>query len=303
MAGTLQKLFRSDDFLGVKELSAQFMGKHDPARKFIHVKEPLPVVVDSSQIIHQILWAAKKRRQADARTDLAEVVDSGLIKAYVPEQLRDEVETKIPVLAVEKKIPEEALRLEWVTIQKSLTFVPIAGRKHKRGVRDVKDWPFVKLAKRIDAIGILTHDLDIPAMGATLIPTKTLRKMRDYTRATSVAVGTFVALIIWGILICTLLAPLWDGLVWVCKKVGWVWIVLAVIVLGLIIYFNDRLRNWLTDKFRRAGASIGDGWNSAKPHVNAILDDFAVNRMESRRLWPEIEEELGLPKRTEGRVE
>lgn len=289
-----RELFPSDDLGGFKELSAHFMGKHDLAKQFIQPGEPWRFVVDTNQIIRQLLWATSTRRQADARTDLAEVVDSGLIRVYAPEQLREEVESKIPILSAEKGISEDSLRREWLAIQDKLIFEQVAGRKHKRGVRDPKDWPFVKLARNVRALGILTHDLDIPAMGAKLIPTKTLTKMRDYARATTVAVGSLVTVIFWAIIIGTLLAPIWFALRWVCKKLGPIGVFLVIVTVGLFIYFNDRLRGWLWGKMKALGGSVREGWTAVKPEVIATLDELAIQRSESRRLRAELEEELDL---------
>lgn len=289
-----RELFPSDDLGGFIYLSAHFMGKYDLAKQFIQPGEPWRFVVDSNQIIRQLLWATSTRRQTDARTDLAEVIDSGLIRVYAPEQLSEEVESKIPILAVEKDIPEDSLRQEWLAIRSKLTFESVAGRKHKRGVRDPKDWPFVKLARRVGAIGILTHDLDIPAMGAKLIPTKTLTKMRDYARATTVAVGSLVTLFFWAIIIGTLLAPIWFALRWIFKKLGPVGIFLLVVTVGLFIYFNDRIRAWLWGKMKAAGVAAREGWMQAKPQVIATIEELAFQRSESRRLRSEIEGELEL---------
>lgn len=297
--GVFQKLFRSDDLFDYKRLCASFTRKPELVDKMVRVPDTVNVVVDSSQVIHQILWAVRKKRQPEARTDLAEVLDSGVITAYAPEQLRQEVESKIPVLAAAKSIPEEALWTEWRDIESRIVFQTVRNHRAPKGTRDVKDLPFIRLAKRIGALGILTHDRDIPAMGGRTLSTATLKKFRDYARAKAAAVGAFLSMVFWTVLVITLIGPLlmvaWRGLVWLSRKIGWVGVLALMIGVALIIYLSDDLRGWFKEKYQRFKGWFSAGWDATAPHAAAMADDFAREELKARSLWNELSTEFGLP--------
>lgn len=297
--GVFQKLFRSDDLFDYKRLCAGFTSKPELVNKMVRVPDSVPVVVDSSQVIHQILWAVRKKRQPEARTDLAEVLDSGVITAYAPEQLRQEVESKIPILAAEKKLSEEALWGEWRSIEARIVFKTVRNHSAPKGTRDVKDLPFVRLAKRIGALGILTHDRDIPAMGGRTLSTATLKTFRDYARAKAAAVGAFLSMVFWTVLVITVIGPIlmfvWSGIVWLSRKIGWVGVLALALSVALIIYLSDDLRCWFKEKYQRFRGWFSAGWDAAAPHAAAMSDDFAREELKARSLWKELSTELGLP--------
>lgn len=306
MPSTLQRLFRSDDLFGYRQLCLRFTGRQDLGKKLARVPDPITVVVDTSQVVHQILWAVRRKRQPEARTDLAEVVDSRLIRAYAPEQLREEIEAKIPLLAADKILPEDALWREWRELEKSLVFERVRNYPVPKNTRDPKDLPFVRLAKRLRAVGILTHDRDIPAMGGRTIKTKTLTKLRDYARAKSAAVGSLVSMVFWGFLVLTLIRPLVTflakGIKCLFERLGWPGIIALLVICGVILYASKGLREWIKSKWRLLTQFGREGWDRIQPHVIAVVDDYAQEELRARSLWKEISGELRLPPEPQLRI-
>jgi predicted nucleic acid-binding protein len=55
--------------------------------------------------------------------------------------------------------------------------------------RDPNDIPFINVAKRTKAVGIVTTDKDIAAMGGQVVAPETVRDIRDYARSTASQIG------------------------------------------------------------------------------------------------------------------
>jgi len=291
-----RRLFPSDELPSFRKL----LGGDLRFRKLLRIRDSIPVVVDSSQAIRDILWTAKTRK-GDARTDLQEAIDSEVITAFAPMQLKDEVEEKIPHLAEEKKIPESALRSAWENIRQRLKFRKVTPRQRKRPVRDAKDLPFVDLARREKAAGVLTHDKDFADLGVRSITPQVLRKLRDYGRAKSVRVGAqllFMGACAFGLLLLwLLLKPIVMIFQWLYERLGgWLWVLLGIAVAGFCIalWLSKEFRDRTFARARRCADFFGLAWQEVSPDFNEAAEKVAEHSIEEKRLWAELEMELKL---------
>ena len=125
----------------------------------------------------------KSRRNPSARTNLQEVIDSGVVVALAPTKLLEEVNKHIPRLAAERDISEEHLRREWQQYQSRIQFYEVNTAGLDAGeVADPDDLPFVYLYQKINADAIMTRDKHISMMGARSVKLEAVVHIRDYAR-------------------------------------------------------------------------------------------------------------------------
>lgn len=147
------------------------------------------LVVDANIVLADLIWRAKHRTNPSATTALQEVVASGTVVAYAPLQLREQVEKHFSRIAAEEQISEELLHIEWRSYQACLVFCQSEFDPNVKVVnpdRDPDDLPFIYLAAKVGAAGVLTRDKDISAMGAPTVPVAIVLQLRDYARGKAV---------------------------------------------------------------------------------------------------------------------
>jgi predicted nucleic acid-binding protein len=137
------------------------------------------IVLDANIALTDVAWMAK-RREASGRTELREVLNNNILKAYAPTFLKTEMASKIPIYAKDQKIDPEKMWREWEILQGMLHFHD-EGEADARFGHDPKDAPYVRLAKRL-RIRVLTLDTDIKAMGAKVLQRKAIGHITLYSR-------------------------------------------------------------------------------------------------------------------------
>ncbi len=85
---------------------------------FFNILPRTRFVIDSNIIIKDLIWLARTRKNKSARTNLQEVIDSGIVIAYAPTELSEEVEKKLPEVAEECNMPVKCFYEEWQKYQK-----------------------------------------------------------------------------------------------------------------------------------------------------------------------------------------
>jgi len=170
----------SDSLASLREL---FIGIPHLAKVF-SILPQLRLVIDSNIIISDLIWLTQKRQKEFARTSLQEVITSGTVIAFAPNKLREEIEEHLPRLAVEKGIPIENLRKEWIEYQKYLRFCEskqLAGES-ERQIVDPDDLPFIYLYGYVGAAAVVSRDHHILAMGAPTVKLDVIIHLRNYAR-------------------------------------------------------------------------------------------------------------------------
>jgi predicted nucleic acid-binding protein len=141
------------------------------------------IVIDANILIRQVVWASKRKNPA-AITHLHECIQAGTIIVYATTRVVSEVEEHLPLIAAKKGADIETYRTEWLRLKPLLLINdPDEALVAKYGEgRDPDDAPTIALAEALKAIGILTDDNDISAMGGTIIPESFIAAARDYSR-------------------------------------------------------------------------------------------------------------------------
>lgn len=149
----------------------------------------LVVVVDTNVIYAAIVHRVEKQRNPDAKGDLMESLEAGVLVALLPPGVAEEVREKLLLRAAERGAPPERYLAAWEILRPLLVVValwrPI--RNAERFLRDPDDAPQILLQEHTGADGVLTRDKDIAGMdGRALSPEDVLRAAKEYARASAV---------------------------------------------------------------------------------------------------------------------
>lgn len=140
------------------------------------------LILDANIIIKELIWLCQKRRKADARSMLLELVECATVKAYAPTYLTTEIENHFATLEHERGLPPLAAREAWERFRVRITFIDVGDPDPLfPGVTDPKDVPYVRLQQQLP-VPIVSDDLDLARMGATVIQIQLFAPLRAYSR-------------------------------------------------------------------------------------------------------------------------
>jgi predicted nucleic acid-binding protein len=127
----------------------------------------LRLVLDANVLVAEVRWIVKKRKDPKARTALQEALTSGLLVAFAPTYLEEEMRNQLATLAYEEGLSCEALFAAWDDYRRVLKFYdaspPAAGRT-THGI-DPKDTPYVETYLAVGASAIMTSDPHLSIWG------------------------------------------------------------------------------------------------------------------------------------------
>ena len=126
------------------------------------------VILDANVVLRELMWLSRKRKNPRGRPEVLELLECQTVRGHAPTFLVQEIESKIPKLAQQHRIPEETLRGHWERYRLRITFVDVGGPSRGRKVRDRKDTPYVRLQQKLE-FPIASHDSDIAAMGGKVL--------------------------------------------------------------------------------------------------------------------------------------
>lgn len=174
---------------GIRSEMLGHLRKVNGLNRWIGTLAQFVVVVDANIVLGDLIWLVSKRKNQDAMTELMECIQAGTVIAYVTRTVLAEVDKKIPTIAADKGISEEAMRQEWKTYRKLIKVrTPRKALVDRyKGGQDPDDAPTLALAKMLRADGILSKDSDLVAMGGLVIERDFTKQARDYSRKTAVA--------------------------------------------------------------------------------------------------------------------
>lgn len=144
------------------------------------------LVIDANFVLADLRYRGKHPMRGP--TALEELVRSTVFEVHAPRWLETEIAKHLPLIAQKSGLDLNALQQHWLQYQALLhwndsLFAPDYGSH----CEDPKDLPYVRLAARIGAFGILTVDSDIAAMGGHMLPRDFVISARLYARAATVS--------------------------------------------------------------------------------------------------------------------
>jgi hypothetical protein len=154
--------------------------------RFIQVR----LVLDANRVYGEILWRLKRRRVAANQSGLHEAIASGLVVAYAPAFLQQEIEGHLPEIAIQARRPFVDAEREWKQFSNILHFHDPKDESAYRGrCRDGDDIAYLAVCNELASRAIYSTDKDFLSTDAPLLSVIVDTTLRDYARASSVRVG------------------------------------------------------------------------------------------------------------------
>lgn len=248
-------------------------------------------VFDTNVIIEDVRFLTSKRRDPNARTDLQELLASGIIVGYFPAECLDQVEAKLDELSERYKIPRHALASAWQGYRSALRILPtttIPLTAEEVSLRDPTDLPFVRLEKLVNTQVIFSSDKDLVAAGCRVIAPVLIRfELREFARAKtlhlSVVVGGTVTVSIALVGIVQFIAAIARLLAAAPR-----WVHVALIAVSLAVLANPAWRSTVLKKLDAIGHAASGIWGQIQPALAALAVHAADADRRSQELWRTI---------------
>jgi len=238
------------------------------------------LVVDANTVRRELGFRLRRRKE-DARTDLDDVLASGIATVFAPPFLVQEVEKHLDGWAAKMKVPASRLRAEWISYKGSLTFcldAPVQTEPARRlAQRDAKDLPYVYLQTNLSAEAILTLDKDIKETGSPTADAAVVVDLRDYARDQSVVV--------------TITTGSVAGISLLVKALLALGRVLVRSVLGIILSLAAGTALWILHRWEKAKAgssAFGRAWATFKDFVRKLLRTIMRSHSRAKLKWKRL---------------
>jgi len=119
------------------------------------------VVIDANIVQGELRWRLKSRKRKDARSALQEVLACGILVAYAPHFLEEEIIEHAPRIAAETRRTLEEVLLEWEDLRAHIFFYTAQAKAEIDVSRaDPDDVPYIDTMEQIASQAIYTRDRD-----------------------------------------------------------------------------------------------------------------------------------------------
>jgi len=150
----------------------------------------LHLVLDANKVQGELRWRLGSRQKPFARTGLYEAIVAGVLVAYVPTQLEDEILEHIEDIARDTNRNIDEVHSEWEDFRSYLhvyaaTAEPLLTTKYT----DPDDLPYKWACNQLGLQAVYTDDPHLGWIGAPVVAVKIDGHLRDYARASTVKIG------------------------------------------------------------------------------------------------------------------
>lgn len=273
----------------------QVIQSYSDLEKYIGSIFQLRLVIDTNAVISDLLWMVR-RKQEDNKTAIIEVIQAGTLIAYAPEQLKNEVEEHLPIIAKKKNLSLEKIYKEWVDYQQYLEFIEIDDNQIKQyeNSADPKDAPFVILAEMLNVAGVISDDPHIEALGGKRIALDIRLSLRDYSRSAAVAFSLRLGGVALSYMSVSLLGALGkcigkllQFIINLPDKVK------IMLIIGLVLVFLfPSTRTRLLAYFQSVKGLFGETWAEISPSIAELIQEAFEKGKETELKLQEIETHL-----------
>jgi hypothetical protein len=150
----------------------------------------LRLVIDANIVQGELRWRLKSRKNRSARTALHEVLACGVLVAYAPHFLEDEIKQHASRLAQETKSSLADVYREWEEFRQLLFFYTARTRSRLDVSRtDPDDVAYIDTLEEIGARAIYTRDSDFLRTSAPIVLVAIDTSLRQYARASTVRIA------------------------------------------------------------------------------------------------------------------
>lgn len=187
--GDFRFRIRSDDLVHLRPVLDHL---HEQTHGLIPRLPRLYLVIDANMIYRELKSIVVKRRKLGSRTNLQEVIASGIPTLFAPLELDAEVERRCQQLAEETGCPLADFRSAW-TAYRATMFVCRADEVTSDSARALReryanDLPYLFLSASVSADAILTFDRDLRDTTGIAADAIAIADLRDFVRYKSVQV-------------------------------------------------------------------------------------------------------------------
>ncbi len=279
-------LFPSDSLPNIRVLFALFLTRTDPTAPPLDMPPQIAVVLDTNAVLQTLIFLAKPKRDPAARSDLAELIDSQTVLAFVPRPLLLEVERNLPRRAEAEGLSLEVLRSAWSTLLAKIHVedVDVPEPLPDEFSRHSADAPFILLQRKLGAVAIITSDKDIEAMGGRVMKPAELRALREHSRGAAEAGGISI---IGAVGITASGAAVYGAFkvsLSAIRKFGRILAVGALIVgipVAIALAVSPKLRSQFSDFMRMITSALSEHWSKVGPYVLLLAERYSESSTKS----------------------
>jgi hypothetical protein len=262
-------VFRSDTFKNLYELIQIIPGLAALLQTVIRVE----MVIDANVVLSEIRFRLR-RRNPEARSDLGEAIDSGVVIVIAPHRLISEIDDEhlSRILDGTGKTVVDARR-EWKNLRPKIRlYRPISEGDSALRAIDPEDVPYAVTCEETGAHAIHSRDKHLKRMGAPVVRGIPDRALRDCARSGAVVMGITVSSSVAITVTYASVRGIWSlvekAFEGFCSLPAWT----KILIVGAAVAIVAQ------PKFR---AGVAEKWNklrsafvSAAPDILEVLDVF-----------------------------
>lgn len=186
----IEKILCSDVLPKLREILEAF----PPLRSVLPQLLQLAVVIDANIVLSELWWRLKNRPRPELRSELEEALASGVLIAYAPHHLEEEIREHMEELALRTKRSVTDVEREWALFRRYIHFH--TGPKGAGGdLSDPDDTAYLDTLHDVAVRGIYTrdnhfHESKSPIIFIAMDIRNPMDKaLRRYARASAVRIG------------------------------------------------------------------------------------------------------------------
>lgn len=234
------------------------------------------LVVDANIILGDLIWLVSKRTNESSKTQLMETIEAETIDIYAPPIFFDEVEEKIPLLAIEKGLDINLMYEHWAIYKTKikLSSPDLDKVQVLRGGKDPYDAEYIALEQTIGASGVISKNHDIRLMGGNQISITCVTHLRNYSRSTSIELNIKVKGVMFANVSVATIRGLFAGSKALIDGIAKApdWVKFALLAGGAFIALHPGARASVARGLKTVLAGIGE----ATPAVIALIAEAIV---------------------------
>jgi len=233
------------------------------------------LLLDANILQGELRWRLGRRQKTCARTGLHEAIIAGVLIAYAPAFLEEEILDHVGDIAFGTKSTAADVRREWKELRPLVHFYkPGEEPPAVNSFADKDDLPYVAARSQLGLRAIYTNDRHLERMGAPVVKDQIDISLRDYARASTVkigiTVGSSIAFALSTEAIPALYRLLKTGVSWIRQRSTMTQLAIIGIALALAIHPKSRA------KFSEAWHLIAPAMSDAvRAAVIQLLCDYA----------------------------
>jgi predicted nucleic acid-binding protein len=244
------------------------------------------LVLDANILQEELRWRLGKRQKPHARTRLHEAIVSGVLVAYAPAIVEQEILEHAEEIAVSTRTSVAEVQNEWRKLLALLRIYPLRSEPVKvTQVVDADDLPYIAARDQLGLRAVYTRDGHFERMSSLVVTDQIDLFLRDYARASAVKIGitlgSTTASVISIETIPFLYRFLTSGISWIRRQSTGMQLAIVGIALALAIHPKSRA------KFAKAWRAIAPTISKAlRSTVFQLIGDYAeaIEMEEANRL-------------------